>query len=154
MVARRGYKTEGSRAQRRPLLRPLGRSRSGLVQRAGLTKLLVGASIMISLVGGLSLRAGADAICMDGTYSYAEGQGACSFHGGVQQWLLVDRGDPSTMGGPRPANPPGLLQPGSITPPSEPEPSWWSKNWWWVVGGGAFLLWGTNQQSGGNSKAP
>jgi hypothetical protein len=31
-------------------------------------------------------QASADAICNDGTYSEADGQGACSWHGGVDYW--------------------------------------------------------------------
>ena len=73
--------------------------------------------------------AGADAICRDGAYSYAEGQGACSHHGGVDEFLIVDRGDPGDMGGPV-GTTPGLvgLQPTRSTA-SEP---WYADKPWLI----------------------
>ena len=42
------------------------------------------------------------AICNDGTYSTATGRGACSYHGGVREWIYEDS---------EPTQPPQLIQP-------------------------------------------
>ncbi len=42
---------------------------------------------IIALLALCSAPAFADAICNDGTYSYGNGSGTCSHHGGVAEWI-------------------------------------------------------------------
>lgn len=57
---------------------------------AHVSRLTVAALVTVVLVAASPPQASADAICNDGTYSDADGQGACSWHDGVDEWLNRD----------------------------------------------------------------
>lgn len=106
---------------------------------------LVGPLLILAAVALLPLTAhpaAADAICRDGTYSYSEGRGTCSWHGGVDHWIYNEvQPDPR-----RYYQPPAEITPAPATPVPAPTlnepvptysasqhsedfgPSWWERN--------------------------
>lgn len=101
-------------------------------------------SIAFLLAVGLSTiatPATADAICEDGSYSSADGQGACSHHGGVDEWL-DGRGDPDTSADD--VAPQRFRSEDSNSPDRSGRGSGGStdNSDMWLLAGGAAVLWG------------
>jgi hypothetical protein len=83
----------------------------------------------------LATPASGDAICGDGSYSQADGQGACSHHGGVDYWL-DGRGDPDTSSDDEYVDSyssSGEAESSRTGSSSSSDLSWLEQNWLWLV---------------------
>ena len=95
------------------------------------SRVLGGLTIAVGLVAMGARSASADAKCLDGTYSSADGPGACSWHLGVEYWLPEGS---VTETGLLPLSPP------PVEPPQGEDP-WWKRYWLLgAVGAGLVLL--------------
>lgn len=103
--------------------------------RRHLAGLLAVAGVVLASMVLVGTPSSADAICQDGTYSTADGQGACSWHGGVDHWLDGSGapGNSSAAGGQI------LVADGAANDSASSgssEQPWLAENWPWLVGAG------------------